>query len=509
MCGASNELTGNCCAGGPATHSEANDPVRYLLELHAEPARIAICDVDSGEPLAELASDAAQRLIALPDDELRQRSEQVANLLDGALASSVGDMPTFPLRRGADVIGDAAVAAGGTKKTRRKLWELSHKLHCPVIGTCLDSAELRKLARRAGAWHEGPISDYEVHVSFVSAADDKNVLSLAAHKALDKKFASQVKRFARAKSANELTALWEDSLGRGDVPGGVWAGLTHPNCDEALRARIFEEVHMLSHQVGAGQRADLKKLTRTEAALSNLQRDFDALHKRSRRQLEDREQRIHDLEKQQCEDQDSLRAQCLQLTELKQLLGVVEHQLQRANSKQIQAELDRVTQELDQERRRNEEWRRLHESTHRQVSDLDKELRQTHAERRTLESLLAQSLSPCDRCESDNCEDCPDLGGRRILCVGGRHRLIDQYRALVARCNGQFEHHDGGVEDSRQRLEAMLSSADAVVCATDSVSHDAYYRLKRFCKRNDKPHVFLRSSGISTFAKALENVAIQ
>jgi hypothetical protein len=74
---------------------------------------------------------------------------------------------------------------------------------------------------------------------------------------------------------------------------------------------------------------------------------------------------------------------------------------------------------------------------------------------------------------------------------------------MVTRCNGRFEHYDGGVEDNRQRLDSLLSSADAVVCATDSVSHDAYYRLKRFCKRHAKPHVFVRGSGISSFTRAL------
>jgi hypothetical protein len=94
-----------------------------------------------------------------------------------------------------------------------------------------------------------------------------------------------------------------------------------------------------------------------------------------------------------------------------------------------------------------------------------------------------------------------------VLCVGGRQRLIEQYRKLVVRCNGRFEHYDGGKEDNRQRLDALLSSADAVVCATDSVSHDAYYRLKRFCKKVEKPHVFMRGSGVSSFTRAIYRAA--
>jgi len=93
--------------------------------------------------------------------------------------------------------------------------------------------------------------------------------------------------------------------------------------------------------------------------------------------------------------------------------------------------------------------------------------------------------------------------------VGGRSHVIDHYREIVARCNGEFDHHDGGIEDKPQRLNALLSSADVVICAIDCVSHDAYNRSKRFCKRFAKPCVLLRSSGVSTFARALEQVASQ
>lgn len=60
-----------------------------------------------------------------------------------------------------------------------------------------------------------------------------------------------------------------------------------------------------------------------------------------------------------------------------------------------------------------------------------------------------------------------------------------------------------------QRLNALLSSADVVICAIDCVSPDAYNRSKRFHKRFAKPCVLLRSSGVSTFARALEQVASQ
>jgi hypothetical protein len=136
---------------------------------------------------------------------------------------------------------------------------------------------------------------------------------------------------------------------------------------------------------------------------------------------------------------------------------------------------------------------------------------------RALERLTAPTYHGPSGCDGD-CANCTtpavsidgvDLRGRRILCVGGRGSLQAHYRELVERCNGELVRHDGGREDSRQRLEALLAKVDAVVCPADCVSHDAYLRTKRYCKRAGKPCVLLERSGIGAFAKALSQLAVE
>jgi hypothetical protein len=85
------------------------------------------------------------------------------------------------------------------RASRCKLWDLHHKYHCPVIGTCLEVAELRRIAARARQHSDGPLSDFEVHLSFVGAADTKNALSIATHKDLERKYAAAVGRFAKVR----------------------------------------------------------------------------------------------------------------------------------------------------------------------------------------------------------------------------------------------------------------------------------------------------------------------
>lgn len=394
-----------------------------------------------------------------------------------------------------------------TGKLRPKLWDLPPSLHCPVIGTCLEVHVLRRLARSLG--HDsGRLSDYEIHVSFVAAASGKNAFSIVAQKALDRTHATHLRRFARARTTEQLATLWQQALEEGDVPGGFWATLTHPRCDSALRDRSREEIHMLSHQIGAGQRADLKRLAEALAELKALRLELEASQSRARQTFDNRERRIAEL---RSALDASERQRHESLTELQQLrqridtlggataldqLSKLEDRTRTAEQRQqtLQAELADSRQACAAARERN--------------AELETECEGWRAECAALEQLIAQPTRGCNACDHHLDGICPDLCGRRILCVGGRSQLIDHYRDLVARCNGRFDHYDGGIEDNRQRLETMLASADAVVCTTDCVSHDAYYRSKRFCKRFAKPCVLLRSSGVTTFARALETVAV-
>lgn len=396
---------------------------------------------------------------------------------------------------------------GGKRKSRRKLWDLARNLHCPVIGTCLDVDELRRLARKARARFDAPLSEYDIHVCFVSNAEDKNPLSVATHKALDRKFASHLRSFAPARSMPELAALWDEACASGEVPGALWATLTHPACDEDLRTRVYQEVHMLSHQIGAGQRADLQALTSTRAELEHLKRDFDALHARTRTQLQERDRRIMELENALRESETERRRGEGQ----RQTLQAMVDDLQASTAHQTVLEARRATAhatarllrvEQDRDRLRQAWETKVNARTNAVAGDGD---RDPHGP--AMEHCSAETLHGCEGCTEEACALSRDLGGRRILCVGGRIKLVEQYRAVVTGLNGRFEHHDGGLEERRQRLEALLSSADAVVCATDCVSHDAYHRLKRFCKAHRKPHVFLQSSGLTSFTRAVEAMA--
>lgn len=96
-----------------------------------------------------------------------------------------------------------------------------------------------------------------------------------------------------------------------------------------------------------------------------------------------------------------------------------------------------------------------------------------------------------------------DLKGKSILFVGGRNRNTGELRDLIEEHNGRFDYHDGGMEESLERLSNLLNRADAVIFPVKYVSHSALHRVKQACKRMDKPYFPLRQTGLAAITSAL------
>lgn len=384
---------------------------------------------------------------------------------------------------------------GGKKATRLKLWELEEKHHCPVVGTCLNLDDLSKIARRSGFAGHG-IDPYRLHVEAVSLSCTRNDAAEAMHKRMDRKYTLQLTRFDQAKSDAEVRALWRQHLDRGEVAGAMWAAITHKHASSETHQVIYEDIHMLSHQVGAGQAADLRRLAFLEREHAELQRQARRDGERQALELADKTARIRWLE------------------------GEVAESLQRAEAAHpLRARLEALengTAMIEMGRRLltlEATAVRLRESAARAAA-LEEENRRlgqerdaARTERDALERLwLGEAGQPGAR--AGECAACPQpLRGRCVLCVGGRTPLLPQYRQLAERLGVRLIHHDGGREEALSRLPDMLAASDAVICPTDCVSHPAYYQLKRHCKQAGKPCLLVKSSGVASFAAALTRLA--
>ncbi len=108
---------------------------------------------------------------------------------------------------------------GHGKGRRKKLWQIEERLHCSIVGTCLTLAELRRICRKANLVIEASIADYALHSAFVVIAGESCHAARLLQKHLDRKYGSDLQRFSKAWSGEELTNLWEESLESGNVAG--------------------------------------------------------------------------------------------------------------------------------------------------------------------------------------------------------------------------------------------------------------------------------------------------
>src|SRR5215471_14913147 len=148
--------------------------------------------------------------------------------------------------------GQDEAASAGARRTR--IWEFDPSLHCSIVGTCLSTGELRHILGKLNI--ADIATDHELHSRGVVLAGRREGGAKFLQKALDRRHHAAITRYSRAKDAAGMLALWEDSLKQGDIPGAYWAVLTHPATTKDVVKRVFGDVHMLSHLVGAANRAD-------------------------------------------------------------------------------------------------------------------------------------------------------------------------------------------------------------------------------------------------------------
>lgn len=387
----------------------------------------------------------------------------------------------------------APLATPPARKGVRKLWSLEHRYQCPVIGTCLPMEAVRRIALHHGLTTPRD-GDYQAHVSVVGCCGSRNTVSVAVQRELDRRHRLWVSRMARTKSEAEVAAAWDQALAQGEAAGALWALLTCRASSEAQHQQAFQDIHMLSHQIGAGTRADLKALADERQAHAELRTRSGAERTRLETALAQRDEQLQALRQE-------ISARSGQVLQLQATLETVRAAHPETVLEQAARRIAELEKSLAHLAGVEAEAARLAGEN----ANLRFLLRQAEDERDTLERFVLANAEPA--CAEGQEAAGPALGGCRLLCVGGRCQLAGQYRDLVEKSGGEFVWHDGGRDEGMVRLQELLQGADAVICPADCVSHPAYYQIKRHCKRNDKPCVLLRNSGLASFAAGLARLS--
>lgn len=376
-------------------------------------------------------------------------------------------------------------------RVRHRLWELPASWHCPLIGTCLTMADLRQIAQRSGIVH-ADMSDYVLHAVVVDCCSVRCDIAEAIQRFLDQRYAVALRRHARLRGSDTVLAAWRQALGEGDVAGSLWAAWTHPDVREAQGVEIYGDLHMLSHQLAAQDRAGLRRLGVLESENSRLLGERDNL--RQKLVLAQREHERNQLTLQQ------------RIGELEQRIARGQHDAAALEGARRAAARSEALREHNAvlERRLEEAARNAAAQTVR-IAALERAL----AGQALCAGDVPASANPGERPGMAGIPEIPAgaLVGRRVACIGGRSGMVDHYRRLVEAGGGAFLHHDGGLEENAHRLDAVVASADAVVCQAGHVSHAAYWRIKSACKQRGLPCIFLKTGGLSSFARELAVLA--
>ena len=422
-----------------------------------------------------------------------------------------------------------------SSSSRHKLWQIPQAYHCSIIGNCLSRKDLRILNKKKLFNFEKGLCDYEVHKALSSEADKRSEQSRALHKYLDNKHKVALKKYSACKQAEEIRKRWEDDLDKGDVAGAFWAIVTHPANEPQLISDVYGECHMMSFDVFSKQ----LKENRTTQTLQNQVLQLQ-------KQLQDKQQRNDQLltktkelqkELQQAKTQIRLDSTLIKnLTKsndnLKGRFEKLKH-IQRQNNQHQQLLVEKQKNKdlisnlisISKDANLKQELFNLAQAKAERLDVLRVTLQRQNKEKQNEINNIKTALifnkqkrqpcsdcntyqAPCETCENLYTEKCqgPDLCGKTVLYVGGLHKMIPLYKELIENHGGKFVHHDGGKENSRQLLPKLLGGADAVVCPVDCVSHDACKCVKKICKRYEKPFVMMRSSGLSSLAKGLNNI---
>ena len=386
----------------------------------------------------------------------------------------------------------------------KKIWEIRDGFQCSVIGTCFSDDELMKINQKKDVSGGHFASSYELHNRFVRFAQYKNAASEAMQKILERKYRIQVSRFHKLKTDEEIRALWQIVLVEGDIAAAYWAVCSHPSLAPDLLSDFFGDVHMASH---ASVRSFTKMKKKSGLLLrekEQLQVTHEQLEVSARDAQSIMQQKINELE------ETLLKERTEKKTRDQSQTDVDRSPLLFQENFQLQQVVTQSQRELSQQRSYIEYIEKLNEQLEKNNSLLQTQLNIQEDEMVALETSVERFLEipDCHDCEKLDTAECPGkkLCGKRVLYVGGMHKMVPHYRSLVEKNGGEFLHHDGGREESKHRLPSMLVQADAVVCPIDCVSHAACLIVKKICKQYQKPYVMMRSSGLSSLASGLEKI---
>jgi hypothetical protein len=302
------------------------------------------------------------------------------------------------------------------------------------------------------------------------------------------------------RTLTEVRGLWDGRTAQWRNPWRLLGALTHPATSQELRQSAFGDVHMLSHLVGAANRADIRRLATRETERAELALKVEKQQAQLRDAIVTRDvtiRRLNDMLPETIAHESRARPSGRSQEDAEEIMAL----------RELVADLQRC---LSTEVRRRECAEQRHEMAQTALFKANATLGAACDEaqrlREELDAAEAQLSSTTGGDSEGLCHRPVSLNSVRLPYVGGRPAQIPRIRAFVEAAQGEFLHHDGGVEERKGLLAGLVSRADAVFFPVDCISHEAARGLKRLCRQAAKPYFPLHSASLASFIAALSRV---
>ncbi|KUO67912.1 MAG: hypothetical protein APF80_02130 [Alphaproteobacteria bacterium BRH_c36] len=376
---------------------------------------------------------------------------------------------------------DGVVGALGS--SRVKLWEIRVCTHCSLIGTCLSDRDLATVLKSCGLKIENGARPYQIHSYVVKAVCEEGPIARAVQKLLDRRHAGMLRIVARIKNSADLEQLWEREYAAGRIAGIYWAIHTCAHVPEELFSRVFGEVHMLSHVLGRTTHAEAERASELASQIADLEAKIARQREHQQRAIGERDRTI----------------ESLQSERINRAAGLASDNSKVGGPRRFSSKRD-TTLVTSRERARLAESR---------VIELERE---NKAIRSRLRRFAMQEVADLSSPECPGAAACrlqiPPGEKLHVLYLGGRTGTVDRLRKIATEARAEFLHHDGGLQESLQRIRDLVARSHVVFCPVDCVSHRACLAAKDHCRKLQRAFVPLRSAGGTTFEKALQRIEI-
>ncbi|MFH2064301.1 MAG: DUF2325 domain-containing protein [Pseudomonadota bacterium] len=379
------------------------------------------------------------------------------------------------------------------------IWKMYPALKCPLIGTCLSISEQRRILKKTGLSVKRE-KDHEIHKMVMEKLGRENKVSSRIDRFIRHKHRKDIAKYI-AHSEEHLKTAWQNNLLTGEIEGLFYVIASRADISEDFLREVHGELHMMGH----------RNVVDTIQSRRSLYVELEVNHKLASllNKEKNRIKKLMEKNKELAACIEKSRAQ--QHPEPKKVsLPIPDARIKQLNTQNLNLK-DQVA---ELKAHRCETSKKLHalEREKRKLQIKLFDIQATHNVLAEEVNNLISQLTATLNCKKGCDVSCPDyrLCAKRILIVGGMTKMKQFYRNLIESGGGEFDYHDGYMKGGNKGIEDRILKSDYILCPVNCNSHNACDRVKKLCKKHNKPIKILANSSLSSISSALiENFSVQ